>query len=437
MIHFGILCFPGTGHLNPVIALGRELQRRGHRITFFQIPDTQQKVLSAGLDCQLIGASEFPLGWLAQEYAIGGKLKGLASIRRGLRETLPALTAMALREAPSAIKASGAEALLVDQMVPEGGTIAEFLGIPFMTVCSAVPFNMDSSVPPSFTPWHYTPTWWASLRNQIGYCLVKQIVKPIWDLIDEYRHQWKLSPYTHLNNLYSPLAQLSQLPVEFEFPRTDLPPHFHFTGPLIDSTSSCVPTTSSQKFPAFPFEKLTGQPLIYASMGTILNRKIEIFQTIAEACTGLDFQLVMSLGRYDDLKTVPNFLGSPLVVSYAPQLDLFPRTTLMISHAGLNTTLEALSYGVPQVAIPVGTDQPGVAARIAWTGVGEVVSVTHLTAVRLAKAIRHVLICDSYRKNATRLQIAIRQAGGVSRAAEIIEQAMATGKPVVAQKVGL
>ena len=39
MNHFGILCFPELGHLNPMIALGRELQRRGHNVTFFQIPD--------------------------------------------------------------------------------------------------------------------------------------------------------------------------------------------------------------------------------------------------------------------------------------------------------------------------------------------------------------------------------------------------------------
>jgi len=40
-------------------------------------------------------------------------------------------------------------------------------------------------------------------------------------------------------------------------------------------------------------------------------------------------------------------------------------TSVCITHAGLNTVLEALAQGVPQVAIPVTNDQPGVAARIA------------------------------------------------------------------------
>jgi zeaxanthin glucosyltransferase len=29
--HFGIICPPVPGHLNPFLALARELQRRGHR----------------------------------------------------------------------------------------------------------------------------------------------------------------------------------------------------------------------------------------------------------------------------------------------------------------------------------------------------------------------------------------------------------------------
>ena len=62
--------------------------------------------------------------------------------------------------------------------------------------------------------------------------------------------------------------------------------------------------------------------------------------------------------------------GNPLVVGYAPQLELLSRATLTITHAGLNTALESLSAGVPMVAIPVGNDQPGVSARLKAARVG-------------------------------------------------------------------
>jgi MGT family glycosyltransferase len=123
--------------------------------------------------------------------------------------------------------------------------------------------------------------------------------------------------------------------------------------------------------------------------------------------------------------------GNPLVVKYAPQLELLQEATLMITHAGMNTTMECLKNGVPMVAIPIANDQPGVAARIAWTGAGEFVPLSRLNVSRLRTAIQRVLTQDSYKQNALRLQQAMQKAGGVSRAADIIEQAVSTGKPVV------
>ena len=181
----------------------------------------------------------------------------------------------------------------------------------------------------------------------------------------------------------------------------------------------------------FPYEKLTGRPLIYASMGTTQNQLLWIFQMIAEACMGLDAQLVITLGGGVNLKSLPESPGNPIVVGYAPQLELLKKASLTITHAGLNTTLESLSNGVPVVAIPITNDQPGVAARIAWTGTGEVIPLGEVTGEKLQKAIIRVLTENSYKKNALRLQKAIHRAGGTKRAVDIIEQVVSTGKPVL------
>ena len=42
MTHFGIIGPPVPGHMNPLMALAHELQARGHRLTFFQIPDLEE-----------------------------------------------------------------------------------------------------------------------------------------------------------------------------------------------------------------------------------------------------------------------------------------------------------------------------------------------------------------------------------------------------------
>src|SRR5882757_7217628 len=50
MSHFGVLSYKGTGHLNPLIALSRQLVARGHRVTFFQTSELEGKVRLRGLE---------------------------------------------------------------------------------------------------------------------------------------------------------------------------------------------------------------------------------------------------------------------------------------------------------------------------------------------------------------------------------------------------
>ena len=424
MTHFGIICPAAAGHLNPMTTLGHELQQRGHRVTLFGVLDAQPKTLAAGLDFWAIAESEFPSGIITESLAQLGKLSGLAALRYTIA-LIQQSAEVLLRDAPGAISEVGVDALLVDQVSPGGGTVADFLRIPFITVCSALLINQEYAVPPPFTPWNYKPGWWARLRNRAGYSLFDRLTQPIRQVVNEYRQRWKLPAHAHPNDAYSKLAQLSQQPAEFEFPRTALPQWFHFTGPYHN--------TVSREPVSFPFEKLTGQPLIYASMGTVQNRLLDIFNSIAEACDGLDAQLVISLGGSTSPESLQGLPGSPLVVGYAPQLELLKKTTLTITHAGMNTTLESLSNGVPMVAIPITNDQPGVAARLAWTGAGEFVPLSRLSVPKLRTAIQRVLTEDSYKKNASRLQEAILRAGGVSRAADIVEQVISTGNPVLAQ----
>jgi len=147
---------------------------------------------------------------------------------------------------------------------------------------------------------------------------------------------------------------------------------------------------------SFPIEQLNGKPLIYASMGTLQNRLAWVFAEIARASMGLDAQLVISLGGGKDPAQIGPLPGNPLVVRYAPQLGLLARAALTITHPGLNTALESLSCGVPMVAIPVGNDQPAVAARVRWTGAGEMLPLERLRANRLTPLVERVLTQESY-----------------------------------------
>ncbi len=281
MTHFGIICPAAAGHLNPMTTLGYELKRRGHRVTVLGIEDAQPKVLAAGLEFRVIGKSDFPKGATKELFTQLGNMSGSKALKYTINWIANGAS-IVLRDTPEVIKTAEIEALLVDQASPAGGTVAEYLDIPFVSACGAIMLNREINVPPFITPWNYDPSWRGMLRNRVGYIVLNRVGKSLRKVINDYRQQCNLSPHHNPNQNYSKLAQLSQQPLEFEFPRKELPSCFHFTGPYSNP--------ASREPASFPYEKLTGQPLIYASMGTLQNRLLWIFKMIAEACVGLDAQ---------------------------------------------------------------------------------------------------------------------------------------------------
>jgi zeaxanthin glucosyltransferase len=420
--HYGLLCPAASGHLHPITTLGHALRQRGHRVSLIGIADAEERVRAAGLEFVPIGQDHYPAGSTTQLFHRLGELSGAAAFRATLAYFQQS-TAMLLREAPPALRAHGVEAMLIDQTSFGGATVAHVLDLPFVSVSCALLLNPEPAVPPVNTGWRYHPAAWARLRNRLGHRLLARLARPITQVVADYRQQHQLPELTNSAQAWSPLAQICQQPAAFEYPRRQLPAWFHFTGPLVDP--------ASRSLAEFPWHQLNGKPLIYASLGTIQNQQLELFACIAEACAHLDAQLVIALGGGSSPEALPPLPGDPVVVGFAPQLELLQRAALTITHAGLNTVLESLRCGVPMVAIPIANDQPGVAARVAWSGSGAVVPLRRASVGRLRAAIDRVWTDPSYRAHAQRLQQAIASSGGVARAADIVEKAINTGQPVL------
>jgi len=410
-LHFGIISPPVPGHIHPFGALGRELIARGHRVSFIHVPDLAGRVQNEELEFIPIGASEYPSGSLAASLTELGRRKGLAALKFTIHE-VARTTDIMLRHAPDAIKAAGISMILADQTEPAAGTIAQRLNLPFVTICNALLLNREPNVPPPFTGWRYHPSLWARVRNDIGYFASDRLTKPITEVVQTRRKAWGLPPHRTPEDSFSPLAQISQQPQLFDFPRQRLTDSFHYVGPL---------RRPKALRPEFPWERLDGSPLIYASLGTLQNSRPDIFQLFAEACQGTNSQLVIAHGGGLTREQERQLPGNTVAISYAPQLDLLARAALTITHAGLNTVLDSLTFGVPLIAIPITYEQPAIARRIAFRSVGETIPLPRLTPDVLRNKIRRLLALDSpYRVNAARMAEAIRAAGGVTRAAGII-----------------
>jgi MGT family glycosyltransferase len=408
--------------MNLFLALGDTLARRGHRITFFGISGNEAKIRDAGFDFHSTEPDDLPRGTLDKMMREMGDLGSFKAMRlQGRFDELR--YEVILQKGPELVTRAKLDGLIVDQAEACSGSVADATGLPWVSVANGLCMNSEPLVPPFFTSWSYSANWFAIARNRLAYAGIQWASKSIAEIINRHRKRWGLKPFARLDDTFSPFAQIAQQNRDFDFPRRELPNCFHYVGPIRAPSRPAV---------AFPWERLDGRPLIYASFGTLVNRHKHLYRTVAESCAGLDAQLVISLGGgAGHVNELAGLHGRPLVVEFAPQLDLLSHAVLAITHGGLNTTLECLSAGVPLVAIPIAFEQPGVAARIRWTGTGEFVTLRNVTPERLRAAIVRVLGEARYRESAVHMRLAIARTGGSAQAAGIIEEVIHTRKPVL------
>jgi zeaxanthin glucosyltransferase len=397
-------------------ALARRLQQRGHSVVLFGIADVEARVKAAGIDFCLIGQSDFPPGTLQKLDLHLSELHSLPSFRFTL-ERIANTARMVLRDGPEAARRAKVEAFLVDE-ADFGGNVADYLGLPRISIAFIPPMVWDNRIPPYMFNWPAGQGLASRLRNELAMRFLGRVASPILTVVNQYRKAWGLKPQKEWPEALSTLAQIAQLPaaLEFDIPMRDRHPLLHYTGPFLDP----------QQRPKidFPWDQLDGRPLFYATLGTLQNGSEDIFRIIADACADLPVQLVITLGAGLERERLGGLSGDPIVVNYAPQLELIKRATIVITHAGMNTALESLAEGVPMVCIPIGNDQPGVAARVAARGAGVIVPRHKLNTKRLRTAVCSVLQEDSYRNAARKLQASIQQIDGLGLAADIIEDVL-------------
>jgi zeaxanthin glucosyltransferase len=354
---------------------------------------------------------------------LGGvaKLQGLDVVRNTCRDVVPGLLQAALEHLPEKIAETGVEALVLDAIYFFLELVPMRLGVPYVHIWTAHHLDFSGATPAALFGWPYETTPEAIDRNIEGLKMCGEILAPLTAIAKPYAEKAGLDiDWSNPTATISKLASITQSPREFDFP-TNWPPTFHYAGPFHDD--------EGRKEIPFPWEKLTAKPLVYASLGTIVNGLDHVYRIILEALGRFpDIQTVLSVGTNIDPEVLGPIPPNAIVVSAAPQIELLKRASLCITHAGLNTTLESLAQGVPMVAIPIGYEQPGVAARIAHHGVGEFIEVGDLTVERLFEQIQRVTTKQGYRVRARYFQEVIAKTRGLDAAAEIIEQSFAASQ---------
>lgn len=407
MARFGIIAPPLPGHINPMSVLARTLQGRGHRVTFLGFLDMGPR-LPKDLSFQAFAAHDQPLGSLDPYLRSLARLGGAVSLWRFIHR-LAGFADVIARTLPAALEELAPDALIIDQTDAAASLVATALGIPFVNVANALPLNLEPGVPPPVLPWPYDPSEKGLRRNRGGYRVARSVERPITRVIRRHAVRLGRPDIRFADQTWSTRAQLTQCVRGLDFPRSELPANFHYLGPFRgadDPLNFALPED--------------GRPLVFCSLGTLQGSRARIFRAVARAAAELDVQLVIAHGGLLPAHEAAKLADRAIVRAYVPQRALLARSALAVTHAGFNTVMDALSFGVPMVALPLTFEQPATAARLAYAGLGRVAS-PRAGPRALESALAEVLEEPAYRERAGVVQAEIRNAGGVQAAASIVE----------------
>lgn len=417
MAHFAVVAPAFYSHFNSLSQLALALIERGHRVTFIHRPDASVYVRDARIGFHAVGAATHPEGSLGESLQRAANPGSPLGLRRVILDMADSTT-MLCRELPAVLRRLEVDYLIADQMEAAGGLVAEGIGMPFVSVACALPVNREPGIPLPVMPFVYEDSERARKMVEGSTLVYDWMMGPHRRVIAEQAQAFGLSPRDNLHQCLSPLAQISQTVAGFDFPRRALPPHFHHVGPL--NGGATAPTHAG--LPPIDHDR----PFVFASLGTLQGQRYGLFRRIAHACRQLDVQLLIAhCGGLDERQARSlERIGSTRVCAFAPQLEVLKRADAIVSHGGSNTVMEAIAAGVPILALPVAFDQPGAAARIEYAGIGLRASARVSTTSRIRDQLRRLLDEPLFAKRMAPLAEEIRQAGGVARAADIVEQAL-------------
>jgi zeaxanthin glucosyltransferase len=407
-----------AGHLNPMSALAAQVKSRGHEVVFISIADAKARALAAGLSFLTIGEEHLPLGitkMVEKQFSVTQGEDGL----KFTFDLVGTSTGALIRELEGRLAAEKPDGVVFDTYQPYLELSAIALDLPYIHIANAVQFDVSGETPLCFFDWEHSDSTEAKKRNLRGVEVFRKLLEPSLNVARQYADEKQIEvDWSDLKATRSKLAWITQLPREFDFGSNGANEALYHAGPFVNE--KLRPSVE------FPWDRLTGAPLVYASMGTLQNGIESVFHHILKAASGLkNLQFVVAIGDKLDRVLFEPVPQNVVLVEFAPQLELLKRASLCITHAGLNTVLESLRNGVPLVALPVTNDQPGVAARIRSKGVGDFLTVEELSAERLQDLIQRVLAEPKYTENAARIADAIARNNGLSAAAERIESAFA------------
>ncbi|MBY0091676.1 glycosyl transferase [Priestia aryabhattai] len=382
--------FPGEGHINPTIPLVEELIKQGEEVVYYCVEEYKIKIEKTGA---LFRPYENFLTPSHITKRVNEKIDPLEMLLY-MGKAMDATVEKVLKE----VRDEEYDYVIYDNNFAAGWIIADVLNLPKISSCTTFAINQEI---------------FSTLIQNRGE-MDKNFQK--YQEIEEIKTKWK-DKYgvllTNKKNLMTCPGDITLVYTsKFYQPNAEeFDESFIFVGPSI---------SKRHDIESIPFKVQHDTKLIFISMGTVFNQQPELYTTCFEAFRKSHYTVIVAVGKQTDIHQFDDVPSNFRVHQYVPQLEILEQADVFITHGGMNSSSEALYFGVPLVVIPVMGDQPIVANQIEKLGAGLQLNRLNLDAPTLRNTTEQVLSNGSFKDKSALVGKSLREAGGYKKAVEVI-----------------
>ena len=387
-------CIPAHGHTNPMLLVAKELVQRGNVVRFYSFGEFREKIENTGAEFICCDSYLSDLNQQAEE-----KLKEVSTTEMTVQAI--AITRNMDSFLECEFKTYQPDVIYTDSVCFWGKLNAIKHKVPMVVSTSTFAFNQ--------------------LSSQYMKHSTKELMDMIFGIPGIAKELKSLEPYGYFvkNPLFLVQSDNSTDSVVYTSRRfqpyaESFSDHYAFVGPSV--SSDVVP------------DKTKGRPLVYISLGTVINDRPDFYKKCIRALEGQNLDVVISCGNTVNRDSLGKIPDNFQVFSYVNQLEMLSRADVFLTHCGMNSVSESLFMQTPLVLYPQTAEQKAVARRVTELKAGRLLSDDSEEGIR--QSVLEVLRNSVYQEGAIVCSEDFRSCSGSAGAAEFIETAPHTSDGV-------
>ncbi len=387
MKKIAFFCIPAHGHTNPMLPVAAELVRRGNIVKFYSFGEFEEKIRATG--AEFISCDSFLPELTKQEET---NLKNVSTTEMTIQDIRITLSMNDFLD--KEFKTFNPDVVYTDSVCFWGKLNAWKHNVPMVVSTSTFAFNQMSS--------GYMKN---SLREMAGLIFgLPRVSKELKKLESCGYHVKSLFSLIQSDNNTDSVVYTSY---NFQPYAESFSDHYTFVGPSV--FSKAIPRKEKER------------PLVYISMGTVINDRPDFYGNCIDALKDLNIDVIISCGNAIDCEKLGALPENIKVYPYVDQLDVLSKTDAFITHCGMNSVSESLYMAAPMVLYPQTGEQNAVARRVTEIGAGIMLKDDSSEGIRTA--IQEILDNKAYGNAAVTCSADFRACSGTAGAAEFIENA--------------